>query len=292
MVESMESVGASNPFVGGNKQNLETKLQEVKDKQGVVGKVWNEVKEVTGLGKTEKSCETMLEKYEKGEISFEEAAAYIEEFDKKQENSVELISNIATGVSAIALATTAAATCGASAIGVGLAAAKGAPIGALVKTGVKALDRATNDIEGDALDTKQLAKDAISGAVGGTVSPISSGMSAGFEAAKIGLTVAKGAQCSLACGAGAGAIGYLADVALDEDKEFNFFELATNTATSAAISGVVGGAVGAGLYGIKSAAGEIGKQIVPSTSRTIVQDSLTSATNKVLNSDLKEIIAA
>lgn len=291
MVESMNAVGVSNPYSNGSKENLEAKLQEVKDKQGVVGKVWNEVKEVTGLGKSEAGCETMLEKYEKGEISFEEAAEYIEEFDKKQENSVELISNIATGVSAIAIATTAAATGGVSAIGLGLAAAKGAPIGAVVKTGVKALDRATNNVEGDALDTKQLAKDAISGAVGGTVSPISSGMGAGFEAAKIGLTMTKAAQCSFACGAGAGAIGYLADVALDEDKDFNFFELATNTASSAAISGTVGGIVGAGLYGVKAAAGEIGKQTVQSTSKTIVQDSLTSASNKILNSDVKELVA-
>ena len=100
----------------------------------------------------------MLEKYKNGQISLEEAMEYIEDFEKKQENAVNLISNIATGIGSIALATTAVAG---GPIGWGLALAKGAPIGAAIKTGLKTLDRATNNVEGDELDGKELIKDAI-----------------------------------------------------------------------------------------------------------------------------------
>lgn len=285
--------------ISSNTQYLQERLQEVKDKQGFLGKAWNGVKETTGLGLSQSDCDSMVEKFNNGEISFEEATAYIDDYEKKQSGASDLIANIATGVGAIAVATTAAAatvaTGGAAApaaISWGLAIAKGAPIGAALKAGIKTLDRATNDVEGDALDARKIAKDAISGSVTGATSAVSSGVGAGIKAGKFGLSVLNGTKCSTICGAASGATSYLANCAFDEDKDFDLGELFTDTATSAFISGTVGAAVGGGLYGIQSLAGNVGKETLKSTTETIISDSATSSTRKILSNAERNIIAA
>lgn len=219
---------------------LQSKLNEVGDKQGFLGNAWNGFKEFSGLGKSESDCESMLEKYKNGAINFEEALAYIEDFEKKQDNSVDLITNIATGVGAIAY------------MGAGTfafpAAFAAAPIGAAIKTAVNVLDRSTNKVEGDALDAKEIAKDVVSGAVTGTTSAVSSGIFEGVKQGNIFTSVKNGVKCGVACGAMSGSTSYLTDVALDKDKDFDAGDLIGNTATSALVSGVVGGTIGGGVY--------------------------------------------
>ncbi len=285
MVESI-----SNTQTGcGQAQILEQKLQDVKAKQGFLGKTWNGIKEITNLGVKQSDCEKLVDKFNKGKISLNEAMAYIEEFEKKQESGANLLANVATGVGAIATATTAVA---AGPIGWGIAIAKGAPIGAALKTGIKTADRATNDVEGDALDAKELIKDAVSGGITGATSAVSSGVGAGVKAGKFGLSVLNGAKCSTLCGAVSGASGYVLDAALDDDKDFNLGEFALNTATSAFVSGTVGAAVGGGVYGVQSALGNVGKEVSKTTSQAIVSDSITSTTRKFLGDAEKNIIAA
>lgn len=266
-------------------QELEEKLKEVQDEQGFLGKTWNGFKEITGLGLSNSDCEKLVDKYNNGEISFEEAVSYIEDFKSKQETMSELSANILTGIGAIAFATTALS---AGPIGWVAAIAKGAPIGAALKTGIKTLDRATNDIEGDALDMKQMTKDAISGALTGTTSAVSSGVGAGIKAGKVGLSILNGAKCGTICGSVSGAASYLADVAFEEDKEFNTGELLKNTATSAFVSGTVGAVVGGGMYGLSS---NVGKEATKTLSQTIVADSSSSTARKLLGQGERNILS-
>jgi len=235
---------------------LEQTLEQIEDKQGILGKAWNGIKEITTLGVSESDCEKMLVKFNKGEISLEEAIDYLNEYDSKQETMSGLLSNILTGIGAIAVV----GTGGASGIGWATAFLAGAPVGAALKTGLGVVDRATNDVENDALSFKQVTKDAISGALTGAASAVSGSQcfiykKLGLEEALaegIGKSAIAGALCGVECGAMSGSASYMTDVAFG-DKEFSFEDLATNTLTSAFVSGTVGGVVGAGTKGLVDA---------------------------------------
>lgn len=255
---------------------LEVRLKDVKDKQGVIGSLWNGVKEVTKTGVSASDCDSMLAKYKRGEISFDEALEYINSFDKKQDNMTDMWANVLTGITSIAMATIAA---GAGPIGWAFAFTKGAPVGAAAKTIIKLIDRATNDKKGDEFDVKQMTKDAISGAVTGTTSAVASNVGAGIKAGRIGLSVKNGVKCGIECGALAGSTSYVTDVTLDKDKYFDVGDLVKNTATSAFVSGTVGGFVGAGMYGLS---GNVGKDISKTLKQTIIDDSTASSTRKVM----------
>ncbi|MCR5266881.1 MAG: hypothetical protein K6E29_09880 [Cyanobacteria bacterium RUI128] len=263
---------------------LNQKFQEVKDKQGILGSVWNEVKEVTGCGFSEKDCKSMLDKYNRGEISFDEAVEYINKYDKKQTNMSDLGANIITGIASIA-----AATCLVSGpIGWAAALLIGAPVGAAVKAGVKIFDRFTNKVKGDEFDKKQLTKDVISGAVTGMTSAVASGVGAGIKAGSFKLAVKNGTKCGVQCGAVAGATSYTTDVMLDKDKYFNLGDFAKTTLTSAFVSGTVGGVVGAGMYGLSN---NIGKDVSKTIKETIIDDSLSSSSRKVLGQAERSIMS-
>lgn len=271
-------------YISSKTQELENKLKEVQNEQGFLGKSWNALKEVTNLGLSNSDCEKLVDKYNNGEISFEEAVSYIEDFESKQNTMSELGANILTGIGAIAFATTALS---AGPIGWAAAIIKGAPIGAALKTGIKTLDRATNDVENDSIDIKQMTKDAISGAVTGTTSAVSSGVGAGIKAGKIGLSILNGAKCGTICGTVSGATSYLTDVAFEDNKEFNTEELIKNTATSAFISGTVGAVVGGGMYGLSA---NTGKEATKTLGQTIVADSTSSSARKGLGQVERNII--
>ncbi|MBQ9149976.1 hypothetical protein IJX73_03495 [bacterium] len=283
---------------------LKRKLEEVEDKQGVLGNIWNGIKEFSNLGTSMSDCESMLDKYNKGEISFDEALECINEFDSKQKTMSGLLSNIITGVGAIAVATTAAAS---GPIGWGLAFLKGAPIGAAIKTGLGVLDRATNDIENDEFEGKTLVKDAVSGAITGAASAISSASSVTYKAlvnngmlktGTLTADIAKGALCGVECGAMSGSTSYLTEVALG-DEDFSFEELANNTLTSAFVSGTVGGIVGASTHAINvSKASNISNtsnasdvtNVSKGNGKQIAIDSFWSSMRKVLGTGEREIL--
>lgn len=224
---------------------LQLKLKEAKNKQGVLGQTWNSFKEGTGLGQSYSDCKKMVEKYKDGEISMTEAMEYIQDFEDKQDNIADLKKNIITGTSAIV------ATAGAVAAGGALAPIllTGAAVGAIAKTAVGLIDRGTNKVKNDEFDAKTIAKDVISGATTGAASALPSGAVSGKLASKFTNKTIQGmvkyGTCSALCGATSGAIGYTTDVALNEDKQFNFGELVKNSATSAIVSGTVGAGLGA-----------------------------------------------
>ena len=266
---------------------LKEKLESIKDKQGLLGKTWNGLKELTTLGVSENSCENMLDKYNKGEISFEEAINYLDDFDSKQETMSSLLSNILTGVGAIAFATMTAGT----SLGFAASFKAGAPIGAALKTGINFLDRATNDVDNDAFDLKEITKDAISGAMTGTTSAVASGVGKGIADGKILTSIINGAKCGAICGSMSGALDYTTNAVFD-NEDFNFENLIGNTLLSGATSATVGAVVGAGMYGGASLLGNVGHEVTKNTSEIIAQDCASSTARKVLGAEVKQAINA
>lgn len=287
MVEMIQNHSYNSAPMRSEIVQLEQKFQEVKDEQGFFGSLWNGFKELTNLGQSESDCENKLEAFQKGEVSFEEALDYINDYQTKQKDMSNLGTNILTGVGAIG----AAIVTGGTSVALSTAIAVGMPTGAALKTGLNIFDRATNDIDDDALDLKQIAKDAVSGAVTGATSAVTSGVGAGIKAGKIGLSIANGVKCGATCGAVSGATGYMSDVVFD-NREFKFGDLTKNTLTSSFISGTVGAIVGSGMYGVANLQGNVGKNIVKSTTEAIVSDSTSSSTRKILGQVERSIIAA
>lgn len=237
--------------------SLESKLAGIKDEQGAISSAWNSLKCLTGIGSSTKKCEQAIQDFKAGKITYEEADTIISEFSTKQKSSVNLVANIATGVAAVAVVASAVATGGLS---LGVIAA-GAAVGGATKAGIKFADRATNKVEGDALDGKQIAKDALSGAVDGAVSVATMGIG---STAVTGTTVANqtlkqtviqgakaGAKAGAISGAATGAADYSIEAAFEEDVDFNLKDLAVNTAVTAAGGAVAGGVMGGVTSGVQ-----------------------------------------
>ena len=281
---------------------LEEQLSAVEDKQGFIMGAWDSLKCAVNLGSSSEKCDEAIDKFKNGEISYEEAMAEIEKFDTKQQGSLELFSNIATGVGAVVAATAAAAAIvasGGTATPLVLGAV-GAGTGALTKVGVKSMDRATNDVKDDTLNGKQIAKDALSGVVTGSIGALT--MGTGSAASSLGGSVAKSAARSMKTGAITGTVSgsssYLIDTAFDEDKKFNTKEFLTSTATGAiagtAVGGIMGSANGAMRYsGIVKHGGSVidksGNYVAQNaTKEAVAANSLCNAEYKLVRKGLEE----
>ena len=236
---------------------LEEQLESVKNEQGIISNIWNGIKCLTGIGSSTNKCEKAIEDFKSGKISYEEASSIISGFQTKQKSSVNLVSNIATGIAAVAVVGSAVMTGGLS-LGV-VAAAAG--VGAATKAGLKFADRATNKVEGDALDGKQIAKDALSGAVDGAISVATMGIG---NVAVTGKTVAtqtvkqtimqgakRGALDGAISGAVTGASDYTIEAAFEDDVQFNIGDLTKSTLTNAAGGALAGGVMGGVSSGIQ-----------------------------------------
>lgn len=272
-----------------NASLLEDQLHFVQKEQGSLMKGWDNLKGAIGVGASSEKCEDAIDKYKNGEISFEEAMGEIENFYNKQSSSLDLFSNIATGITAIVAGTAVAATGGAAAPIVA-----GALVGAGTKAGFKATDRATNDIKGDALDGKQLAKDALSGALTGGIAVATAGTAGKpFAAGGTKACVTKCASTGFKTGALSGASNYTIDCAFDENKDFNVKDFAVNTATSSVVGGTVGAIMG-GVNGTLRANNLLshgGSVVEANTTSDIVANSVCSTEYKLLNSGIRNIAA-
>ncbi len=223
-----------------NLDDLKNQFETAQDEQGFLGKLWNGFKNLTGLGLSSNDVQDKLEQYENGEITYDEAASVIAEYKTKQDGAADLIANTVTG---LAVAGVSVATGGAGAVLIGLG------VGAGAKAGLKTVDRATNNIEGDALDSKQILKDGITGAVDGVTSAITAGMVSVPTAGATVMTTAKqglvqGAKAGAITGAATGATQYTTDCAFDNDKEFTLSGLLATTAQNTITGGVFGGITG------------------------------------------------
>ena len=230
-------------------QNLQNTLNNAKNEQGVIGKAWDGIKGLTGLGLSEKKCQKYINNVQNGTMSYDEAFSKISKYSGKQKSGVNLITGISTGAITAAALGFAPLTGGAS-----ILAAAG--IGAATKAGLKTVDRATNNIQNDAFNIKQIAKDGLSGALDGAVSSATIGI--GKEAV-LSATTAKeamkqgaiaGAKGGAISGAAIGAGDYSIDCAFG-DQKFEADDLIVNTAYGA-IAGAATGAVIGGIQGKKT----------------------------------------
>ena len=151
---------------------LFNKLDDAKENDGIFTSLWDKFKGFVNLGSSSSKCEKAIEDYKEGKIDFCEVESMIDKFDSKQKDSLNLFANIVTGVASVAVISSAFLTGG-----LPLALLGAAGIGALSKTGIKFLDRATNNLKGDAADKKEILKDALTGALDGAVSVATMGFS-------------------------------------------------------------------------------------------------------------------
>ena len=230
-------------------QNLQNTLNNAKNEQGIIGKAWDGIKGLTGIGLSEKKCQKYINNVQNGTMSYDEAFSKISKYSGKQKSGVNLITGISTGVVTAAALGFAPLTGGAS-----ILAAAG--IGAATKAGLKTVDRATNNIQNDAFNIKQIAKDGLSGALDGAVSTATVGI--GKEAV-LSATTAKeamkqgviaGAKGGAISGAAIGAGDYSIDCAFG-DQKFEADDLIINTAYGA-VAGAATGAVIGGIQGKKT----------------------------------------
>ena len=243
--------------ISENVDLLNEAFEDVQDEQGIIGQIWNGFKNLTNLGLSSDDVSEKIEQYKKGEITFEEANEAIESYKNKQEGAVSIISNTATGLTTAGFAI---ATGGVGAL------VAGAIIGGVTNAGLKTLDRATNNIENDALDVKEIAKDGITGAVDGLVSAATAGIvkapiagQAVKQALKQG--VVQGAKAGAITGAATGAADYTINTVADE-KEFKVSDLIATTAQNALSGAAFGGLFGGlsnslGQYQLNNAASEV-----------------------------------
>ena len=230
-------------------QNLQNILNSAKNEQGIIGKTWDGIKSFTGLGLSEKKCQTYIANVQNGNMSYDEAFSKISKYSSKQKSGVNLITGITTGVATAAALGFAPLTGGAS-----ILAAAG--IGAATKAGLKTADRATNNIQNDALNLKQIAKDGLSGALDGAVSTATIGI--GKEAVLSAKTAKEAMKQGIIAGAKGGAISGAAmgagDYSIDcafGDQKFEADNLILNT-TYGAVAGAATGAIIGGIQGKKS----------------------------------------
>ncbi len=281
---------------------LKEELSGIADNNGVFLEGWDEIKAITGIGSSESKCEDAIEKYKKGEISYEEALEEIEGYKQKQDNSLNLFANIAVSVLSIAAATAATVVTGGAASPL-LTAAVGAGVGAVAKAGFKTIDRATNEIEDDALQGKQIAKDMLSGAVTGAIAAKTMGNGsavANHDLKKAVLTNApKCAVTGLKAGAISGASNYLIDCGFEDDEDFNFKDLANVTAANAAVGSLVGGIMGSfngvmkttGIISHGGQAAMVEGSLANTGLRDIAANSVCSAEYKLLTRGINDIIS-
>lgn len=238
-------------------EELSSMLNDAEDKQGIVGSAWNSFKSFIGIGSSTKKCENAISDFKEGKISYDEAKSIISDFDSKQDGSVNMFSNLATGVVVAGVIASAVATGGLS-LGV-VAAAAG--VGGATKAGLKFADRATNKVKGDALDGKQIVKDGLSGAVEGVATAATMGIGSAAknvagETAKSTLKSAivsgakEGAKTGGVAGAITGAGEYTINASMEDDVEFNAQGLLKNTAANALGGAVAGGVIGSVTGGI------------------------------------------
>ncbi len=284
-----------------NYEILDEQLKKVQDNNGCFSSLWNGIKAATGKGTSDEKCNEVIEAYKSGKINFEEAEQKIKEYSTKQEDSLNLFSNIAASVAALGVTAIAAplivASCGLAAPFV--IAAAGAGAGAVTKAGFKFIDRASNNIDGDALDAKQIAKDSLSGAVTGSVATVTMGTAS--SATTIGGAIISCGKTGIKAGAVSSGANYVIDCEFDENKKFKAGEFAENTLEGAVVGGAVGAIMGGAnasmhsLRLLKSGCGYDSFQVQAKQNAIRTEDvtanSVCTAEYKILNDRISDKIA-
>lgn len=232
-------------------KELESELKSAEDEQGWLGNAWNSFKGFVGIGTSTKKCNQAIDDFKNGKISYNEAKNEISEFSSSQKESVEVISNVISGTAAVGAAVAATAMVAATGpIAPFLLAGIGIGTGAVTKAGLTFSDRATNNIDDDALNEKQIIEDLATGGVDGGISVATMGMGTVASAASSTLksAVVQGFKSGIGAGTLAGGLSggsnYAIKTALDDNAEFTKEEFAENILTNAIAGGITGGGLG------------------------------------------------
>lgn len=165
---------------------LNYKLQSVKDKYSIssgenkllaVSIAKNIIKKDDDLSQkieAKSKKNDIIEQYKLGKISYDDVEDYIEQLDTTYSTITNTTINILTGITAmtagIAVTASKAKNKGPWIMAASIAA------GALAKVGYSLLERSRNNIKGDEINGKQIAKDAFCGALNGAFSGVSAGI--------------------------------------------------------------------------------------------------------------------
>ena len=257
--------------------NLKAQYSQVQKEQGFLGKAWNGLKNLFGTKYSSKNVEKTIEQVEKGEISADEAQKMISEYQQRQKSGANTLASVATAFAIVGSIALAPFSGGASL-------ALGAAVGAGTRVGLKTLDRASNNIKGDEIDKKEMAKDAIVGGVEGLVTVATMGLgSAAVQTSKetgkvlvketVKTGIKQGAKAGAIDGGSTNAATYMADVAVG-DEEFSAAELLSTTTQGAAIGGTIGGVTGGVSSGVqaRSASKALGDNIDDEAIAAIVKE--------------------
>lgn len=145
-------------------------LSQTKEQQGLTGKLWDGIKNATGIGAGSKKAEKAVKNYEKGLISKDEMLKKVNGYKEGQNMVVDVVADITSGILSFGAFALAVPTGGAS-LAVGLGAAT--IVGAGAKVGIKAGDAIST---GKEYTKKNLIYDITTGAVNGLLTPVTNGI--------------------------------------------------------------------------------------------------------------------
>ena len=186
--EIVDSFEYQTSDINANARELYDELEQTREDQGIIGKLWDGFKNLTGLGAGSNKAEDAIKQYENGEISLEEAKEKLNGYQQGQETCVDVVGDIVSGIVAVGAFALAVPTGGTSLIaGLGLAAAAGAGSKIAVKAGDAIMG-------GREYSGKDLLYDSATGAVNGLFAPVTNGVGACVTKTvgkKLGLTVVK-----------------------------------------------------------------------------------------------------
>ncbi len=236
--EIVDSFEYQTSDINANARELYDELEQTREDQGIIGKLWDGFKNLTGLGAGSNKAEDAIKQYENGEISLEEAKEKLNGYQQGQETCVDVVGDIVSGIVAVGAFALAVPTGGTSLIaGLGLAAAAGAGS----KIAVKAGDAITGGRE---YSGKDLLYDSATGAVNGLFAPVTNGVGACVTKTvgkKLGLTVVKeGTKEAIEQGAKQGLKSIITQQGVDVIGG-TFAKRALATASGMAIDGAIGG---------------------------------------------------
>lgn len=236
--EIVDSFEYQTSDINANARELYDELEQTREDQGIIGKLWDGFKNLTGFGAGSNKAEDAIKQYENGEISLEEAKEKLNGYQQGQETCVDVVGDMVSGIVAVGAFALAVPTGGASLVaGLGLAAAAGA--------GTKIAVKATDAVMGGREYTgKDLLYDAGTGSINGLFAPVTNGVGACVTKTvgkKLGLTVVKeGTKEAIEQGAKQGLKSIITQQGVDVIGG-TFAKRALATASGMAIDGAIGG---------------------------------------------------
>ena len=81
--------------------SLKQDLEKTKSEQGILGKLWDGFKNLTGIGASSSKAEQAIEDYENGLITAEEMQKAVDGYKEGQKMAVDVVADMASGMISI-----------------------------------------------------------------------------------------------------------------------------------------------------------------------------------------------